>query len=98
MGGKCNQPGTGKNQVGDLTKRPDFRLGTGWARLIPEEMHRNGIRRLGIEAAHTEAVARLPWHHRDPFDRLLIAQAQTENLTLLSRDSHIPRYAVPWTW
>lgn len=78
--------------------RPDFRLGPGWARLIPEEMQRNGIRRLGIEPAHAEAVARLPWHHRDPFDRLLIAQAQTENLTLLSRNGHIPQYSIPFAW
>ncbi len=40
----------------------------------------------------------LPWHHRDPFDRLLIAQAQAEKMTLVSRDPYFVAYGVPLLW
>ncbi|MFE8941822.1 type II toxin-antitoxin system VapC family toxin [Streptomyces sp. NPDC007872] len=50
---------------------------------------------LPIVAEHGIRAGRLPPHHRDPFDRILIAQAQTEGLTLVTRDKHIPRYDVP---
>ena len=50
---------------------------------------------LGIEVAHVEACASLPMHHRDPFDRLLVAQAQLGGLVLISRDRDIARYGVP---
>ncbi|TIP48288.1 MAG: type II toxin-antitoxin system VapC family toxin, partial [Mesorhizobium sp.] len=43
---------------------------------------------------HAHAVGDLPSHHGDPFDRLLIAQAQIENLTILTSDSHFARYNV----
>ena len=49
---------------------------------------------LGIEVAHIEAYASLPLHHRDPFDRLLVAQAQLADLTVITRDRYIPLYAV----
>ena len=50
---------------------------------------------LGIEVAHLNAYGKLPMHHRDPFDRLLIVQAQIAGLTLLTHDRHIARYDVP---
>lgn len=78
--------------------RPDFRLTPDWATLIPEEMQRNAIRRLEIDPAHCEALSRLPWHHRDPFDRLLIAQAQVEELTVITCDSHFGPYPVSSLW
>lgn len=49
---------------------------------------------LGIELSHLVAYAELPMHHRDPFDRLLVVQAQLGDLTLLSRDPNIARYDV----
>ena len=49
---------------------------------------------LGIEIAHVEAYASLPLHHRDPFDRLLVAQAQVANLTIITGDRNIPLYDV----
>ena len=78
--------------------RPDFRLAPDWARAIPAEMERNAIRRLEIAPAHCLAVSQLPWHHRDPFDRLLVAQAQTEDLVLLSRDPHFTDYPITRLW
>ena len=49
---------------------------------------------LGIEISHLVAYAELPMHHRDPFDRLLVVQAQLGELTLLTRDPNIARYDV----
>jgi PIN domain nuclease of toxin-antitoxin system len=52
----------------------------------------SGLRILGLTAEHGLAVAGLPLHHRDPFDRLLIAQARSEGLTLLTADARINDY------
>lgn len=49
---------------------------------------------LDITTEHALAVENLPQHHKDPFDRLLIAQAQLESLTLVTRDPRIKQYAV----
>ena len=49
---------------------------------------------LDITTEHALAVEHLPQHHKDPFDRLLIAQAQIENLTIVTRDPRIKQYAV----
>lgn len=79
-------------------ERVDFRLGPGWARHIPEELTRNGIKRIQLEPAHCDEVTRLPWHHRDPFDRLLIAQARLERCSLFSRDKIMENYEVHRSW
>nr|WTB33293.1 type II toxin-antitoxin system VapC family toxin [Streptomyces sp. NBC_00830] len=50
---------------------------------------------LPITAGHGVRAGRLPAHHRDPFDRILIAQAQTEGMTIVTRDKWIPHYDVP---
>ena len=50
---------------------------------------------LTIETSHLEAFGRLPMHHRDPFDRMLVVQARLGGLTLLTRDPEIARYDVP---
>jgi PIN domain nuclease of toxin-antitoxin system len=50
---------------------------------------------LPITVPHVLAVRSLPDHHRDPFDRLLIAQARHEGFHLVSRDGHVARYGVP---
>lgn len=49
---------------------------------------------LDVTAEHAHAVAGLPDRHRDPFDRMLIAQAQVEKLTVVTRDSRFPAYGV----
>ncbi|GHU49732.1 twitching motility protein PilT [Spirochaetia bacterium] len=53
---------------------------------------------LSIKAAHLAALEGLPLIHRDPFDRLLIATAQAEGLTLITVDENIARYDVPHVW
>ena len=58
----------------------------------------NGFRRLPIELRHTAALTTLPYHHRDPFDRLLAATALVEGLTLVSADSAFDAYGVTRLW
>ncbi|MGQ0576162.1 MAG: type II toxin-antitoxin system VapC family toxin [Pseudonocardia sp.] len=62
---------------------------------IPSRMRLSGIDGLPITHAHALHVATLPHHHRDPFDRLLVAQAQLEKLPLVTSDPQIERYDVP---
>ncbi|MFI5890850.1 type II toxin-antitoxin system VapC family toxin [Actinoplanes sp. NPDC051513] len=59
---------------------------------LPERVRDSGFRHLEITADHGIAAARLPLLHRDPFDRMLIAQAKTEDLTLVTRDAAIAKY------
>ncbi|QUS62546.1 type II toxin-antitoxin system VapC family toxin (plasmid) [Synechocystis sp. PCC 7339] len=54
----------------------------------------NNFRVLDITAEHSLAIANLPEYHKDPFDRMLIVQAQTEELTLISQDSKFSQYDV----
>ncbi len=60
------------------------------------ELHQtqNDLRILPITSAHTYALENLPFHHKDPFDRLLIAQATVENCTLVTDDQKFSAYAV----
>ena len=59
---------------------------------IPNAIARTGFELLPISLAHATAVETLPLHHRDPFDRLLIAQAVSENMRIVSSDSRFPLY------
>jgi PIN domain nuclease of toxin-antitoxin system len=65
------------------------------ARYVPDRMRSNGVRGLPVTHRHTLHVAELPAHHRDPFDRLLIAQAQLDKLTILTADRIFEKYDVP---
>jgi PIN domain nuclease of toxin-antitoxin system len=53
-----------------------------------------GFRELPFHAAHAEALRELPWHHRDPFDRMLVAQAIVEQLVLVTTDVRLRDYPV----
>jgi PIN domain nuclease of toxin-antitoxin system len=61
---------------------------------LPEQIRDSGFRELPIVARHAIAAGRLPPVHRDPFDRMLVAQAQCEALTLVTRDAEIQKYDV----
>lgn len=74
-----------KAAIGKLPAPPDL------AGLIS----RSGFDALSVTMAHAERVRDLPLHHRDPFDRLLVAQAQTEGLTLMTSDRELARYDLP---
>ncbi|APE22091.1 MULTISPECIES: type II toxin-antitoxin system VapC family toxin [Streptomyces] len=62
---------------------------------LPELARTCQLTPLPITGLHGIRAGALPPHHRDPFDRILVAQAQTEGLTLVTRDKHIPLYDVP---
>ena len=69
----------------------------------PREFMENRIRKnalspLPVTLAHTYRVAHLPFHHRDPFDRLLVAQALEEDLPLLSADEILSEYGIRRIW
>ena len=58
----------------------------------------NNISVLPIHVSHTSVIRSLPSHHKDPFDRLIIAQAMVENMAVLSRDKHFSSYPVQVLW
>ena len=65
---------------------------------VPDDFYRTvagDYELLGIDVSHVDACANLPLHHRDPFDRMLVAQARLGGLTLVTRDRDIARYDVP---
>jgi PIN domain nuclease of toxin-antitoxin system len=63
-------------------------------RRIEDALVDSGFEELPVRLRHTAAVATLPLHHRDPFDRLLIAQAIVERLAIVTRDTAFTAYAV----
>lgn len=65
---------------------------------IVEQMRNNAIDHPPIHIKHALHIWTLPQHHRDPFDRLLIAQAQLEGLPVLSADSQLEKYPVEVIW
>jgi Uncharacterized protein conserved in bacteria len=58
----------------------------------------NDINLSGVKGDYIKIVEKLPFIHRDPFDRLLISTALAENLTLITIDENIQKYDVPWIW
>ena len=66
--------------------------------LFPGVVAMNGWRVLAPDFRHHRELLAMPPHHRDPFDRLLIAQAHVEGMTLVSCDPHFPAYGVPVLW
>lgn len=71
-----------------------LRIDEGWARALT----RLDFDPLPVTATHAHHVERLPWHHRDPFDRLLVAQAIVEDHALVSADGRIADYGVDVVW
>ncbi len=68
------------------------------ARYVPDRMDQTGTQALAVTHLHALRVADLPAHHKDPFDRLLVAQAQIEALPLLTSDRRLERYDVEIHW
>jgi len=58
----------------------------------------NRIQDLPLYQKHCDPHLNLPWHHKDPFDRLLICQAMVENMILMTKDRHIKKYKVRTVW
>jgi PIN domain nuclease of toxin-antitoxin system len=77
-----------KAALGRFPATPDFAAAIRKDRFLP----------LDITMAHAAAAGALPLHHRDPFDRMLIAQAQIEGIVIVSRDRRLAPYDVPILW
>jgi len=71
-----------------------LQLSDQWPRIIQREMQQNFIKLLPITMQHCDCLAKLPFHHRDPFDRIIIAQAQIEEMILLSSDNQFKKYSI----
>ena len=81
-----------KSQLGKLA------LDLPLAELVQSQQDANGIQLLPVNLAHVLALDTLPRHHKDPFDRLLIAQANIEGAMLLSKDPAFAAYSVQVVW
>jgi PIN domain nuclease of toxin-antitoxin system len=66
--------------------------------LIPEQLEKNSIDVLSIEVVHLSEIVQLPFYHRDPFDRLIIAQGISEGFPIISNDSAFQNYPVDLIW
>jgi PIN domain nuclease of toxin-antitoxin system len=77
-----------KRSLGKLTAPED----------LPDVIFDGGFAWLPISAQHAWQVGRLPMHHRDPFDRMLVAQALTERLPVVTADAHFGEYGVEARW
>ena len=77
-----------KTSLGKLTAPPAF----------AQTFLQGGALPLSVTIEHAERVATLPWHHRDPFDRVLVAQALVEGAVVVSHDAAIAAYGAPVVW
>lgn len=68
------------------------------ADLVRFQQASSGLQLLPLALAHLDLIERLPFHHKDPFDRLLIAQAQVEGLTVVGADAAFDAYGVNRLW
>jgi PIN domain nuclease of toxin-antitoxin system len=81
-----------KVSIGKLT------LSVPFDEIFPDQLTSNGIDLLSITPAHVSALTTLPFHHRDPFDRLLIAQAMIDRMHVVSADPAFDDYTVIRLW
>ena len=81
-----------KVSIGKLTLHAPYET------LFPHQLNSNGINQLGINVNHTTLVSKLPFHHNDPFDRILIAQATIENMAIISADTVFDAYGITRLW
>ena len=75
-----------------------YALSKSYEIFIDEAIDKNGFGHLHIEPKHTAALITLPFHHKDPFDRLLIAQAIIEGIPIISGDTVLDSYPVKRLW
>lgn len=75
-----------------------LRLPSEWLDDLTQHLRENAIGLLAVAPAHCGRVASLPAHHRDPFDRMLAAQALSESLEIVSADAVFARYGVKRLW
>lgn len=85
-------------EIGIKSALGKLRLPEPAASYVPKRMAAQGIKPLPITHSHALAVSELPFHHNDPFDRILIAQALAEGMAILTADRAFRLYAVEIVW
>lgn len=85
-------------EIAIKVKLGKYPLSVPYLTLITQGIDSNGFKVLPIEPKHTEMLTTLPLHHGDPFDRLMVAQAMVENISLVSVDVAFDLYAVTRIW
>ncbi|TKK64138.1 type II toxin-antitoxin system VapC family toxin [Ilyomonas limi] len=114
LNGDSQLPAAIKNLIADTSNKCFLSIGSIWEIAIKVSLNKlelqgdfnhiagflidNDIEVLPITFEHIQRLLRLEFHHRDPFDRIIIAQALTENLTLATKDGIFYKYGVNITW
>ncbi|WNZ47972.1 type II toxin-antitoxin system VapC family toxin [Leptolyngbya boryana CZ1] len=73
-------------------------IGMTFTELMQHEVYGNAIEVLQIQSEHLDALAKLPFHHKDPFDRPIIAQSLAESMPLMSKDGEFGNYPITLLW
>lgn len=81
-----------KVSMNKLTLRPTF------TELVTQQVYGNAIEVLEIRSEHLNILAKMPFHHKDPFDRLIISQSIAERMAVISKDSEFEKYPVTLFW
>lgn len=76
----------------------EFELPLAWHEEMTTELREIGLSQIEIKPTHCRRLQDLPWHHKDPFDRMLLAQAQVEELAILTADTRFKSYGVRIVW
>jgi PIN domain nuclease of toxin-antitoxin system len=85
-------------EIAIKTARGRLELPEDPTRYVSSRMNLHGFQALPVQIHHAVQVYKLPMHHADPFDRLLIAQSQIESMPLISVDAEIRKYEVEVVW
>lgn len=75
-----------------------LKLAVSFTELVEREIRGNAIELLAIRPGHLDELAKLPFHHRDPFDRMIVAQGLTEDIPIISRDKAFESYSAKVLW
>lgn len=75
-----------------------IKLKENWCSAFKAELDENAVLWLPIAPEHCHQLERLPFIHRDPFDRMIVAQAKAEGMTLITSDSHLNKYGINCMW
>lgn len=78
--------------------RGKLAMGITLTELVQRDVYGNAIDLLAIKIEHLEQLAKLPFHHKDPFDRLIIAQSLAENIPIITKDSLFQNYLTRIIW
>jgi PIN domain nuclease of toxin-antitoxin system len=73
-------------------------LQTAFTSLVMQQVYGNAIELIEIRPGHLDVLAKMPFHHKDPFDRLILAQSIAENISVISKDSEFKKYPITLLW